>query len=418
MDFEHTPKVQALRNELTRFMEQHIMPNDSRWREIARSGGYPSGVVEPLKEKAKAAGLWNLFLPALRPDEPGTALSNVEYAALGEIMGRIPWASEVFNCSAPDTGNMEILHMFATPQQREQWLLPLLHGKIRSAVSISEPDVASSDPTNLETTIDRDGDHLIINGRKWFTTGALHPLFAFTLVFGVSDRSEHVPRHRKHSFVIVPAGTPGFSIVRDVALMHHHSPEGHCEINFDSVRVPVANMLGEQGAGFAIAQARLGPGRLHHCMRTIGQCELALELMCDRALQRSTFGRLLADYANIQDWIAESRIDIEQARLLNLKTAWLMDVAGTNAAKREISAIKVVAARLQTRVVDRAMQVFGAKGLTSDTPLSFLWTWGRALRYVDGPDEVHLRSIAKEELNTAKLRKAVTDVPDRNSPTA
>lgn len=413
MDFEYSDKVESLRARLRLFMEQHILPSNRRWHEIARSGIYPSEVIEPLKEQARVAGLWNLFLPALRPEEPGTALSNLEYAPLGELMGRVPWASEVFNCSAPDTGNMEILHMFATPEQRERWLDPLLHGNIRSAVSISEPDVASSDPTNLATTIDRDGDELVINGRKWFTTGALHPLFAFTLVFGVSDRSDGAARHRRHSFVIVPVGTPGFSIVRDVSLMHHHSPEGHCEVLFENVRVPVANMLGEAGAGFAIAQARLGPGRIHHCMRTVGQCEVALELMCERALARSTFGKLLADNANIQDWIAESRIEIEQARLLNLKTAWLMDVAGTNAAKREISAIKVVAARLQTKVVDRAMQVFGAKGLTADTPLAFLWTWGRALRYIDGPDEVHLRGIAKEELKATKLRNAAADAVHR-----
>ena len=416
MNFEHSPKVQSFRTQLNRFMEEHILPNDRRWQEIAHSGTYPSEVVEPLKEKARSAGLWNLFLPALRPDEPGTALSNLDYAPLAEIMGRVPWASEVFNCNAPDTGNMEILHMFATPAQREQWLNPLLHGKIRSGVSITEPDVASSDPTNLATTIDRDGDHFVINGRKWFTTGALHPLFAFTLVFGVSDRSADAPKHGRHSFVIVPAGTPGFSVVRDVTLMHHHSPEGHCEVRFENVRVPVTNLLGEQGAGFAIAQARLGPGRIHHCMRTIGQCELALELMCDRALSRSTFGKSLADNANIQDWIAESRLEIEQARLLNLKAAWLMDVAGNKAAKREISAIKVVAARLQTRVVDRAMQVFGAKGLTSDTPLAFLWTWGRALRYIDGPDEVHLRGIARDELKAAKMRGAAASSAKDVSP--
>ncbi len=406
MDFEYSRKVLSMREQLNEFMERHILPNDKRWHELAHSGKYPTELVEPLKQKARDAGLWNLFLPALRPDEPGTALTNMEYAPLAEVMGRVPWSSEVFNCSAPDTGNMEILHMFATPDQRTKWLTPLLTGRIRSGVSITEPDVASSDPTNLETTIDRDGDHYVINGRKWFTTGALHPLFAFTLVFGVSDRSPEASKHRRHSFVIVPADTPGFSVVRDVPLMHHHSPEGHCEVAFENVRVPVANLLGEEGAGFAIAQARLGPGRIHHCMRTIGQCELALELMCDRAIARSTFGRPLSDNANIRDWIAESRIEIEQARLLNLKAAWLMDTAGNKAARREISAIKVVAARLQTRVVDRAMQVFGAKGLTADTPLAYLWTWGRALRYIDGPDEVHLRGIAREEIEAAKLRQA------------
>jgi acyl-CoA dehydrogenase len=406
MNFEYSQKVLSMKEQLDDFMERHVLPNDRRWHEIAHSGAYPGEVVEPLKQKARDAGLWNLFLPALRPEEPGTALSNMEYAPLAEVMGRIPWSSEVFNCNAPDTGNMEILHMFATPEQRAKWLDPLLAGEIRSGVSITEPDVASSDPTNLETTIDRDGDHFVINGRKWFTTGALHPLFAFTLVFGVSDRSPDSPKHRRHSFVVVPKDTPGFRVVRDVPLMHHHSPEGHCEVSFEDVRVPVSNLLGEEGAGFAIAQARLGPGRIHHCMRTIGQCELALELMCDRAIARSTFGKPLSDNSNIRDWIAESRIEIEQARLLNLKAAWLMDTAGNKAARREISAIKVVAARLQTRVVDRAMQVFGAKGLTADTPLAYLWTWGRALRYIDGPDEVHLRGIAREEIEAAKLRRA------------
>jgi acyl-CoA dehydrogenase len=319
-------------------------------------------------------------------------------------MGRVPWSSEVFNCSAPDTGNMETLHLFATPEQRRRWLMPLLEGTIRSGVSITEPDVASSDPTNLRTTIRRDGDHYVVNGRKWFTTGAKHPNFAFALVLGITDESEDAPRHGRHSFVIVPKETPGFRVVRDVAIMHHHSAEGHCEVEFSNVRVPVANRLGEEGKGFAIAQARLGPGRIHHCMRTIGQCELALELMCERALTRSTFGKKLSDNANIQDWIAMSRIEIEQARLLNLRASWIMDTQGNKAARTEVSAIKVVAARLQTRVVDRAMQVFGAMGITPDTPLSYLWTWGRALRFIDGPDEVHLRNVARVELAAATAR--------------
>ena len=407
MHFAYPPKVEELRSTLSAFVAEHVVPNDRRWHDMADKGVYPTEVVDPLKARAKAMGLWNLFLPALRPEEPGTALSNLEYAPLAEIMGRFPWASEVFNCNAPDTGNMEILHLFGTPEQRRTWLDPLLHGQIRSGVSITEPDVASSDPTNLETTIERDGDEFVINGRKWFTTGAKHPNFAFTLVFGVSNADPEAPRHGRHSFVLVPVGTPGFSVVRDVPIMHHFAPDGHCEVLFDNVRVPVSNLLGEEHAGFAIAQARLGPGRIHHCMRTIGQCELALELMCERALSRSTFGKPLADNANVGDWIAESRIEIEQARLLNLKAAWLMDTAGNKAARREISAIKVVAARLQTRVADRAMQVFGAKGLTSDTPLAYLWTWGRALRYIDGPDEVHLRGIARDELREAKRRMAL-----------
>lgn len=404
MDFSHSPRVEALKAQLAAFMDAHILPNDGEWHRIAATGAFPEGLVDGLKERAKEEGLWNLFLPGLREDEPGTRLSNVEYAPLAEIMGRVPWASEVFNCNAPDTGNMEILHLFATPQQRARWLMPLMHGQIRSGVAITEPDEASSDPTNLKTTIRRDGEALVVTGRKWFTTGALHPKFAFVLLMGVSDEAADAPRHRRHSFVIVPTDAPGLSVVRNLPVMHHLAPEGHCEVVFDEVRVPTANVLGEVGAGFAIAQARLGPGRIHHCMRTIGQCELALELMCERALSRATFGTPLADNANIRDWIATSRIEIDQARLLNLYAAWTMDRHGNKAARTQVSAIKVAAAQLQTRVVDRAIQVFGAMGLTCDTPLAYLWTWGRALRFLDGPDEVHLRSIAREELKAAKAR--------------
>lgn len=406
MDFAYTPRVKDLQARLTAFMEAHVYPADAEYGRIVAAGQYPEALIDGLKAKARAEGLWNLFIPMLREDEPGTRLTNLEYAPLAEIMGRLPWASEVFNCNPPDTGNMEILHLFATPQQRERWLNPLLEGAIRSAVSITEPDQASSDPTNLETTIRREGDTYVINGRKWFTTGALHPKFAFTLVMGVSDANPDAPRHARHSFVIVPKDTPGFRVVRDVAIMHHHSPEGHCEVEFKDVRVPVSNLLGEEGAGFAVAQARLGPGRIHHCMRTIGQCELALELMCERALSRSTFGQKLSDYSNIRDWIGESRIGIDQARLLNLYVSWLMDTQGNKAASVLVSEIKVAAARLQTEVLDRAMQVFGAKGITPDTPLSYLWTWGRALRFIDGPDEVHLRGIARAELAAAKARMA------------
>lgn len=404
MDFEYTTKVKELEVRLQAFMAAHIWPADAAYTREVAAGRYPEALIDALKAKARAEGLWNLFIPMLRADEPGTRLTNLEYAPLAEIMGRLPWASEVFNCNPPDTGNMEILHLFATPEQRTRWLTPLLEGQIRSAVSITEPDQASSDPTNLATTITRDGDHYVINGRKWFTTGALHPKFAFTLVMGISDPRPDAPRHARHSFVIVPKETPGFRVVRDVAIMHHHAPDGHCEVEFDNVRVPVSNLLGEEGAGFAVAQARLGPGRIHHCMRSIGQCEYALELMCDRALSRETFGRKLADYANIQDWIAESRIAIDQARLLNLYASWVMDTQGNKAAQVLVSEIKVAAARLQTTVLDRAMQVFGARGLTPDTPLSYLWTWGRALRFIDGPDEVHLRGIARDELKKAKAR--------------
>jgi acyl-CoA dehydrogenase len=402
MDFAYSARVGELRDRLAAFMEREILPANRHWLELAESGTYPLEVVEPLKAKARAEGLWNLFLPGLRDDEPGTRLTNLEYAPLAELMGRVPWAAEVFNCNAPDTGNMEILHLFATPQQRRQWLDPLLAGDIRSVVSITEPDVASSDPTNLQTEIRRDGNSYIINGRKWFNTGALHPKAAFLLVMGVSNFEEDAPRHRRHSFIIVPMDAPGVRIVRNIPIMSHYAIDGHCEVSLADVRVPADNLLGEEHAGFAIAQARLGPGRIHHCMRTIGQCELALELMCQRALERRVFGRALADFANNQDEIALSRIEIDQARLLCLRAAWRMDTAGNQAARVDVSAIKIVAARLQTRVVDRAMQMFGAMGLSNDTPLAYLWSWGRALRLLDGPDEVHLRVVSREEIARAK----------------
>ncbi len=402
MDFAYSAKVEALRAQITCFMDEEVLPRNRRWLDLAEAGTYPLEVVEPLTAKAREQGLWNLFLPGLRPDEPGTALSNLEYAPLAEIMGRVPWASEVYNCSAPDTGNMEVLHLFATPEQRRLWLEPLLDGTIRSVVSITEPDVASSDPTNLQTTIRKDASGYVVDGRKWFNTGALHPNARFLLVMGVSNHDPEAPRHRRHSFVIVPTDAPGFKIVRNVPIMNHHAIEGHCEVLFDNVRVPAENLLGEEHAGFAIAQARLGPGRIHHCMRTIGQCELALELMCGRALERRAFGRLLADYANNQDEIALSRLEIDQARLLCLRAAWRMDKEGNQAARVDVSAIKVVAARLQTRVLDRAMQVFGAMGLSNDTPLAALWTWGRALRFIDGPDEVHLRVVSRHEIERAR----------------
>jgi acyl-CoA dehydrogenase len=402
LDFQYSEDNQQMQRTMRQFMERHVLPQNREWQRLADSGVYPSAVIEPLKVLAKEAGLWNLFLPGLREGEPGTRLPNREYAPLAEIMGRIPWAAEVFNCNAPDTGNMEMLHLFATPEQHERWLKPLLAGEMRSCFSMTEPDVASSDATNIQTTIRREGDEYVINGRKWFSTGALHPLCRFTIVMGVSDESPDASPHSRHSMVIVPLDTPGFTIVRNVAIMHHHTPEGHCEVTFENVRVPVSNLLGQEGAGFALAQARLGPGRVHHCMRSIGQCELAMELMCERALTRKAFGKHLSDFANVQDWIAHSRVEIDQARLLVLRAAWLMDRQGNKAARIDVSAIKLVAALLQTRVLDRAMQVFGAMGITPDTPLSYLWTWGRAMRFFDGPDEVHLRAIARHELGRAR----------------
>ena len=396
MDFEYSDKVRALQDRLSAFMRHHIYPADAEYQARAEQGAFPLDLIERLKPLARAEGLWNLFLPGLRDHEPGTALTNLEYAPLAEIMGRIPWSPEVFNCNAPDTGNMEILHLFATPEQRERWLMPMLRGEMRSTVGITEPAVASSDPTNLQARIVRDGDHYVINARKWFNTGARHPLARFCLVMGVTD--PEADPHGRHSFVIVPFDTPGVRIVRDLPLLGHHSPEGHAEVAFENVRVPVANLLGEEGKGFAIAQARLGPGRIHHCMRTIGQCELALELMVARAKEREAFGRKLADFANVRDAIAECRLEIDQARLLTLQAAWMMDRHGNRAARTEVSAIKVVAARMQTRITDRAIQVFGAMGLTPDTPLAYLYTWGRALRFIDGPDEVHLNVVARREL--------------------
>lgn len=404
MDFAYSARVEELRSRLQSFMDAHVQPADARYREEIEAGRYPMALIDGLKDKAKAEGLWNLFLPALKPDEPGTRLSNLEYAPLAEIMGRIFWSSEVFNCNAPDTGNMEILHMFATPAQRERFLVPLLAGEIRSCVGITEPGVASSDPTNLQTTILRDGDDYVINGRKWWTTGALHPNVKFCIVMGLSDPRPDADPHRRHSMVIVPMDTPGLTVMRNLPLLNHHSPEGHTETDFDNVRVPAANLLGEEGAGFALAQARLGPGRIHHCMRSIGQCEVALELMVERAQQRKAFGRQLSDYANVQDWIAEGRMEIDQARLLCLRAAWMMDTQGNKAARTEVSAIKVAATRLQTKIADRAMQVFGAGGLSNDTPLAFIYSWGRALRFIDGPDEVHLRTIARAEIR--KRREA------------
>ena len=405
MDFGYSPKVQELRETLLAFMDEHVLPADAAFHAEVEAGRYPLDLLDGLKQKARAQGLWNFFLPGLKDDEPGTRLSNVEYAPLAEIMGRIPWASEVFNCSAPDTGNMEVLHLFGTPEQKRRWLTPLLEGRIRSVVSITEPEVASSDPTNLRTSIRRDGGDYVINGRKWFNTGALHPRAAVLVVLGVTDDSPDAPKHRRQSFILVPMDTPGFRVVRNTPIMNHLAPEGHCEVVFENVRVPAENLLGEEGAGFAIAQARLGPGRIHHCMRTIGQCELALELMLKRVQERVAFGRPLADYANIQDDIARSRMEIDQARLLCLHAAWLMDREGNKAARVQVSAIKVVAAQLQSRVTDRAMQVFGAMGLTNDTPLAYLWTWGRALRFIDGPDEVHMRVVARAELKKAGLGK-------------
>ena len=403
MDFEYSEKVLRLRAQLTDFMRFHVEPAIADWHREVAVGRYPLQVIERLKSKAFSEELWNLFLPGLRDDEPGQRLSNFDYAPLAEIMGRVHWAPEAFNCSAPDTGNMELLHLAATPEQREQWLDPLLIGEIRSCFAMSEPDTASSDARNIRTTILRDGDDYVINGRKWFVTGPLHPNCRLAIVMGVTRPELDLGSDR------TPLDDPGAdghagarrssATSRSCTTTRRKGIANCCSATCGCRH---ANLLGEDGEGFKLAQQRLGPGRVHHCMRSIGQCELALELMCERALERKAFGKHLSEFGNLQDWIAESRLEIDQARLLVLQAAHRMDRYGNAAARVDVSAIKVVAARLQTRIVDRAMQVFGAMGLSPDTPLSYLWTWGRAMRFLDGPDEVHLKVVSRAELAKAK----------------
>ena len=402
-------------------MERYVLPYNAAWHRSVLDGVYPPVFLEDLKTLAQEEGLWNFFTPNLGAEAGGIGLSNLDYAPLAEIMGRIPWAAEVFNCSAPDTGNMELLHRFANPMQRERWLVPLLAGKIRSAFAMTEPDVGSSDPTNLQTSVKRIGNQLVLNGRKWFITGAAHPRCEVLLVMcRNTEEPMHLGHeivdflqtnvHLQHSIVLVPIHQVGLEIVRNISVVHNHAPEGHCEIVFRNVHVPADHLLGNWGDGFAMAQARLGPGRIHHCMRTIGQCELALEMATQRAIERKTFGHFLSDYANIQQWIAESRIEIDQARLLVQRVAWLLDSNNKDLAfiRAQIAAIKVVAARLQTSVVDRAMQIFGAMGLSPDTPLAYFWTWGRAMHLMDGPDEVHLRTVARHEFVKARVQQGST----------
>ena len=406
MDFAFSPRVEALRRQLQDFMDAHVVPRHAQWLAEARGGGLPVSFMADLKALAHSEGLWNLFLPGLRDEEPGTRLSNLEYAPLAEIMGRIPWASEVFNCSAPDTGNMELLHLFASPAQRQRWLLPLLAGEIRSAFAMSEPDVASADASNVQTLIRRDGEHYVLNGRKWFISNACHPQCRLLIVMGKS--APDADPHRQQSMLLVPFDTPGVQVLRNIPVLNHVSAEGHAEILLREVRVPRDHLLGAEGGGFMMAQARLGPGRVHHCMRAIGMAELALQLLLERCQERRVFGRYLAQYANIGDWIGESRLDIEQARLLVLKTAWMLDTVGARAARREIAMIKAQVPRMLCRVVDRAMQVFGAMGLSPDTPLADFYTQGRALRFADGPDEVHLRSLARWELEASARQRGQT----------
>jgi acyl-CoA dehydrogenase len=402
MHFSYSAKVESLRTQLQSFMDAQVIPRHRRWVAEAQAGRYPISFMPELKALARDEGLWNLFLPSLEEHQPGTRLTNLEYAPLAEIMGCLPWASEVFNCSAPDTGNMELLHLFGTTEQKRQWLEPLLAGNIRSCFAMTEPDVASSDATNITTSILRSGDSYLINGRKWFTTNAVNPECKLAIVMGKTDTAAET--HRQQSMVLVPMDTPGLQVLRDISVMHHHSHETHGEVLFSNVRVPASYLLGAEGEGFAMAQARLGPGRIHHCMRCIGQAELALRLMVERSLGRKAFGSYLHEQGVIQEKIARSRCQIEQARLLVLRAAWTIDQSGSKAARDDIAMIKVIVPGMLMDVVDRAMQVFGAMGLSGDTPLPELWTMGRALRIADGPDEVHLRSIARSEIRAAKQK--------------
>jgi len=400
MDFSYSPRTQELRALVSRFMEDHVYPNEQRyWDELqantaAGKRWTPLALIEELKPKARAESLWNLFLPE---SEYGAGLTNQEYAPLAEIMGRTPWASEVFNCSAPDTGNMETLVRYGSAEQKKQWLEPLLDGKIRSAFAMTEPDVASSDATNITARIERDGDHCVLNGRKWWASGAGDPRCKVYIFMGKTDPD--APRHSQQSMILVPADTPGITIVRPLSVFgYDDAPHGHMEVLFENVRVPASNMLLGEGRGFEIAQGRLGPGRIHHCMRLIGLAERALELMCQRASARVAFGKPVAAQTVTQERIAEARCMIEQSRLLTLKAAWMMDVAGNKTAKQEIAMIKVVAPSMACKVIDWAMQVHGGGGLCEDFPLANFYTIARTLRFADGPDEVHRNAIAKMEL--------------------
>jgi acyl-CoA dehydrogenase len=397
MEFSLSPRCQELRDKLTQFMDDHVYPAESVYEEQMAAAGDPHAhppILEELKAEARRRGHWNLFLP--HKTEWTEGLSNVDYAPLAEIMGRSFLGSEACNCSAPDTGNMEILTMFGTPEQQERWLQPLLEGEIRSAFVMTEPQVASSDATNIACSIRRDGDEYVINGRKWFISGALHPLNRVYIVMGKTD-PDAAP-HKQQSMVLVPTDTPGVTILRNMLVFGYDDAEGHVEMTFDNVRVPASNLLGEEGGGFAIAQARLGPGRIHHCMRTIGAAERALELMCTRAHNRSPFGKTLAEQGVVQTWVADARINIDQSRLYTMYAAWLMDTAGNKAARTEISGIKVAVPNMALEVIDHAIQTHGAMGVSQDTPLARMHAWIRALRFADGPDEVHRMSIARREL--------------------
>ncbi len=399
MDFEPSPRARDLQDNLLEFMDAEVYPAEPVYEQQMEALGDPHGhpqIIEDLKDKARERGLWNLFMPHETEWTPDP-VSNLDYAHLAEISG---WsghmAPEAMNCAAPDTGNMEVLSLFGTPGQQEQWLQPLLAGEIRSAFAMTEPDVASSDATNIQLSIRRDGDEYVLNGRKWWISGAASERCKVFIVMGKTD--PNAPRHTQQSMILVPRDAPGLKIVRDLPVYGYQDREGHVELLFEDVRVPAGNLIGEEGSGFAIAQARLGPGRIHHCMRCVGVAERALDLMCKRVKGRVAFGKPIADQGVVREWIADSRIEIEQARLLTLKAAWLMDTVGTKGAAIEISAIKVVAPNMALRVVDRAIQAHGGGGVSDDFPLARMYAGLRTLRFADGPDEVHRRQVARTEL--------------------
>jgi acyl-CoA dehydrogenase len=396
MDFEPSKRCSEFKERLSAFLDEHIHPAEALYERQLRESGDPHhqpAIMEELKVRAREAGLWNMFLP---DEEYGAGLSNADYAPLAEMLGHSPIASEACNCSAPDTGNMEVLHQFGTPEQKERWLRPLLDGEIRSAFAMTEPEVASSDARNIQLRIERDGEDYVLNGLKWWTSNALHPHCRIMIVMGKTDPDG--PTYKQQSQILVPIDTPGVRIVRGLPVFGYQDQEGHAEVEFTDVRVPASNLIAGVGDGFMIAQARLGPGRIHHCMRAIGAAERALEAMCARAVSRVTFGAPVATRGNVLDWIAESRIEIEMARLLTLKAAWLMDTVGNRHARTEIAAIKVAAPNVALKVIDRAIQVHGGGGVCDDFHLAWAYAHLRTLRLADGPDEVHKLSIARREL--------------------